>query len=190
MFGNTTSAHNLQDLFAALERVIGEARQLAAATAEGIDQLSFSPYYAYHAAIEQYEALRVTIEEKLPRLAAGSRPANRARLLEADRRLLALTIQSAFTYLSVLSTFRRLPEGAREVVMRELAQLRNVRERLRSPGHARQLGRELQAPLDTAEKILVEVMEKAPSLLDFEGPSRSPERPANAADAASGSPRA
>ena len=190
MFGNTSSARHLQDQFDALERVIGEARELAVTTAEGVDQLSFSPYYAYHAAIERYEALRVAIEEKLPRLAAGSRPASRTRLLEADRELLALTIQSAFTYFSVLSTFRMLPQGARDLVMRELAQLRAARERLRSPGHAGQLARDLEVALYTAEEILMEVMEKAPSLLNFEGPSRSRKRPAKTGDATSGPPRA
>lgn len=172
MFGNTTSVRNLQELFAALDRVIGEVAQLAAKTQEGIGQHSFSPYYAYRAAIDQYEALHVTIDAKIARLPSQAKAANQEKLLEFERRLLALTIRSAFTYFFALSAIPILPIGIREMFMRELRELREARERLQTPEHASQLPADLTSDLDTAEEILVEVMEKAPSLLNFEGPKR------------------
>jgi hypothetical protein len=172
LFGNTTSVRNLQELFSALDRVIGEVAQLAVKTQEAIGQHSFSPYYAYRAAIDQYEALHVTIDSKIARLPAASRVPYRTKLLEFERRLLALTIKSAFNCFSALAAISILPIGIRELLMRELRELRDARERLQSDEHAGQLSPELEADLDTAEEILVQVMEKAPSLLNFEGPTR------------------
>jgi hypothetical protein len=169
-------------MFGALDRILGEVALLAAKTQAGIAKHSFSPYYAYRAAIDQYVALHVTIESRISRLPSNTRAPHRARLLEFERRLLALTINSAFTYFFALSAIPILPIGIKELFMRELRELREARERLQSPEHAGQLPDSLQMDLDTAEEILIEVMEKAPSLLSFDGPAHDPD-PATAAPA-------
>jgi hypothetical protein len=170
VFADPASIRNLQELFDALDRVIGEVNALAEDTQAGIARHSFSPYYAYRAAIDQYEALYVTIESKIRRLPSSSQVPYAQRLLGFERRLLSLTIKAAFAYFFALSAIPILPIGIRELFMRELRELREARERLHAPEHADQLPEDLEMDLDTAEEILIEVMEKAPSLLNFDGP--------------------
>jgi hypothetical protein len=171
LFADPIQIRNLQGLFDALDRIVGEVAALAAETQAGISRHSFSPYYSYRAAIDQYEALHVTIDSKIKRLPGNSRAPHAAKLLEFERRLLGLTIKSAFTYFFALSAIPILPIGIKELFTRELKELRDARERLHAPEHAGQLPPELEGDLDTAEEILIEVMEKAPSLLNFDGPA-------------------
>jgi hypothetical protein len=171
VFHDANALRSLDELLTALDRVIDEVAQLAERTQDGISRHVFSPYYAYRASIDQCEALQVTIDAKIAKLPAAARPPQLARLLELERRLLALTVKSAFTYFFALSAIPILPMGIKELFMRELRELREARERLRAPEHATVLPPELAMDLDTAEEILIEVMEKAPSLLHFEGAS-------------------
>ena len=170
MFTDAAAIRKLQELFEALDRVIDEVAVLADETQHGISKHSFSPYYAYRAAIDQYEALHVTVDGKIQRLPSNARSPHKARLLEFERRLLSTTIKAAFTYFFALSAIPILPVGIREMFMRELRELRDARERLRSPDHGNLVPPDLSDDLDVAEEILVEVMAKAPSLLSFDKP--------------------
>jgi hypothetical protein len=55
----------------------------------------------------------------------------------------------------------------REVFAQELRHLNDAKTELRSPLHAGKLATDLEQDLETAELILNEVIDKAPSLVDF-----------------------
>ena len=154
-------------LLVALERLTDQAKDRAREARVGVERHTFAPYHAYRAAIAEYEALVSVIEGRLE----GQPPAlvakTRERLLASRRRALTLSIETAFKLFFALSAFASLPIGVREVFAQELQHLNDAKTELRSPAHAGRLAADLEQNLETAEMILNEVIEKAPSLVDF-----------------------
>ena len=91
----------------------------------------------------------------------------KGRLAASRRKALTLSIKAAFNIFFALSAFPNLPVGVREVFTQELRHLNDAKTELRSPLHAGKLATDLEQDLETAELILNEVIDKAPSLVDF-----------------------
>ena len=69
----------------------------------------------------------------------------------------------------MLSANPILPMGAREIFVAELRSLHDAAEKLKRPNYAGKLGPDLDRDLETASLILEEIIDKAPSLLNFRG---------------------
>lgn len=166
------------ELMAALDRTILEVRNHARLARAAISKHSFQAYHEYRDLIDQYEALDATIRGRLPKLAGDERQHYEDRLLQNERRLLGITVKAAFDTLFALSAISNLPIGTKELFTRELEALNAARLRLRSPEHAGKLPADLEQDLETAQLILLEVMDKAPSLASFDpelpGPAANP----------------
>ena len=159
----------IDELLAALDRLIVQAAARAKAARTGIEKHTFAPYHAYRAAIAEYQALVSVIEGRLEGLSPELVHRTRARLLVSRRRVLKTSIRAAFEFFFQLSAIPTLPLGVREVFAQELRHLHATREELRSPDHEGQLPPDLEQDLETAEAILNEVMGKAPALVSFDG---------------------
>jgi hypothetical protein len=83
--------------------------------------------------------------------------------------MLALLVRASMRFFFVLSANPILPMGAREIFMAELRSLHDAAEKLNRPNYAGKLGPELGRDLETASLILVEIIDKAPGLLNFRG---------------------
>jgi hypothetical protein len=158
----------LDELHAALDRLIGQANQRADAARAGIERHTFAPYYAYRAAIAEYQALVIVIEARLEGLPSAVVKASQERLLTSRRHVLQLSVRAAFQFFLILSAYPSLPFGVREVFTQELAHLHAAKAELRSPEHAGKIPSDLEQDLETAETILREVIEKAPTFINFD----------------------
>lgn len=159
----------IDELLAALERLIVQAAERSKAARAGIEKHTFAPYHAYRAGIAEYQALVSVIDGRLEGLPPALVHRTRGRLLAARRRVLKTSIRAAFEFFFALSAIPNLPLGVREVFAQELRHLHATREELRSPDHEGQLPPDLEQDLETAETILKEVMDKAPALVSFDG---------------------
>lgn len=157
----------IDELLVALERLTEQAKDKAREARVGVERHTFAPYHAYRAAIAEYEALVSVIEGRLEGMPAGIVSKTREKLAASRRRALTLSIKAAFNIFFALSAFSSLPIGVREVFNQELRHLNDAKTELRSPLHAGKLAADLEQDLETAEMILNEVIEKAPSLVDF-----------------------
>jgi hypothetical protein len=157
----------IDELLVALERLTEQAKERAREARVGVERHTFAPYHAYRAAIAEYEALVSVIEGRLAGMPAGVVSKAREKMAASRRRALTLSIKAAFNIFFALSAFASLPIGVREVFNQELRHLNDAKTELRSPVHAGKLAPDLEQDLETAEMILNEVIEKAPSLVDF-----------------------
>jgi len=157
----------IDQLLLALERLTEQARERARDARIGVERHTFAPYHAYRAAIAEYEALVSVIEGRLEGQPAAVTSKTKERLAASRRKALTLSIKAAFNIFFALSAFASLPIGVREVFTQELRHLNDAKAELRSPLHAGKLAPDLEQDLETAELILNEVIDKAPSLVDF-----------------------
>jgi hypothetical protein len=161
-------AKDTDTLLAALERQIERSAQLAAAAREGINHHTFAPYRKFRGSVDEYQALCTLIEERLEKVAGPTADPARERLFTLQREMLALLIRSSLEFFFGLSAIPLLPFGVRELFAEELHSLYDTQSRLRQPEHQGKCPESLEQDLGTAELILLEVMEKAPSLVNFD----------------------
>ncbi|HWK45605.1 MAG TPA: hypothetical protein VNT30_12860 [Stellaceae bacterium] len=158
----------LDKLLAALDRAIGEVSTQAEMTHTAITNHSFGAYYDYRDSISQYDALVVTINHRKSSVPLSAQERITRYLLVRERRVLAVIIRATFDFFYALSAIPVLPIGIRELFAREINSLEVTKTRLRSPEHEGHLAPELQEDLELAQEILTEIMQKAPSLLNFD----------------------
>ena len=167
----TRASNKFSQLLRALDDSLGELEAHAVRARQGIGIRSLAPYYEYRAKLDEYHSLVTVIENALPGLSAKNRDLVRDRLRQSERRMLALVIQAALDFFFALSAIPILPIGIRECFAQELKSLHRAQNRLQAPEHADNLSPGLAGDLETAELILAEIMEKAPSLVNF-GPEQ------------------
>jgi hypothetical protein len=158
---------SLRALVLALDGAIEAIKSRAERTKHGIGLHSFAPYHSYREAIDQYAALDATIRGRFRLVDKDAREALGEVLLHSERRFITTTVKASVDFFFALSAISVLPLGTKELFERELGFLHTAAERLRSPDHAGDFAAELEPDLEMAEQILVEIMEKAPSLTDF-----------------------
>ena len=86
-----------------------------------------------------------------------------------DGLMLTLLIKASLRFFFVLSANPILPLGAREIFIAELRSLHEAHEKLSRPEYAGRFDNSVASDLDMAEAILDEIIDKAPSLLQFDG---------------------
>ncbi len=79
----------------------------------------------------------------------------------------SIVMRGALSFLSTISNDDYLPLGSRELFLRELRTLNDAQMRLSEERYQHRLGAEAQREMQTAERILSEVIEKAPTLMSF-----------------------
>lgn len=164
----------------ALDRMTREIKGHAQAARTGIERHTFAPYHFYRDRVLEHEALVAVIRAQRDGLSADQTALIDKKLLAVERAMLAHAIRSALQFLFALSAIANLPYGVRETFMSELQSLQAARNLLRSPTHSGALPPDLEADLETAETILVEVMERAPSLISFDSAGSSEPRSGSA----------
>jgi len=158
----------LDKLLVALDHAIAEVSEQAALTHAAITHHSFSAYYDYRDSISQYDALVVTIAHRKLSVPATAQERISRYLLGRERRLLTIVIRATFDFFYALSAIPSLPIGIRELFAREINSLEVTKTRLMAPVHEGHLPAELEQDLELAQEILAEIMQKAPSLLNFD----------------------
>jgi hypothetical protein len=161
---------SIAELTAALKRLWAEAATLAEHAYIAIQHHSYEPYWTFRAKIEEHAALVAVLRNRL----SGLRELRVKGVDELDRsinreeqEIVMLTVKACLKFCFALSANPWLPIGARETFIHEIGALQEAR-RLLEQAPAESLPAGLLDDIDTARMILEEVIEKSPSLDDFD----------------------
>ncbi|MBB6254310.1 hypothetical protein [Nitrospirillum iridis] len=153
-------------LLEALERQSRESTQLAKQAEAAAARDSFEAYNAFRNKVGEFRALCILVEGRL-RSMEGNVDDMRERYAQLDTLMLSLLVRASMRFFFVLSAKTVLPLGAREIFVTELRSLYDASEKLRKPEYANRLNESIRGELETAEMILEEIIDKAPSMLQF-----------------------
>lgn len=158
----------VESLLDALDRQARESAQLGKEAEQAASRGNFEAYTAFRNKIGEFRALCILIEGRL-RHVENDNPGGplHERYYDLDTRILALLIHCSMRLFFILSAKTVLPLGAREIFVTELRSLYEASEKLRTPIYSGRLSDSVRSELETAEMILEEIIDKAPSLLQF-----------------------
>jgi hypothetical protein len=177
---------SIAELAAALKRLWAEAATLAEHAYIAIQHHSYEPYWTFRDKIDEHAALVAVLRGRLATLrdlrVKGVDELARS-IDREEQEIVMLTVKACLKFCFALSANPWLPIGARETFIHEIDALQQSRELLeKAPADSLPAG--LLDDIDTARMILEEVIEKSPSLDDFDRPSAAAEAPADEAAAA------
>jgi hypothetical protein len=161
---------SMAELVKALKRLWAEAASLAEHAYIAIQQHSFGPYWTFRAKLGEHAALVAVIRGRIQNL-------RELRIRQADlvaaavdreeQEILILTVKACLKFCFALSANPWLPMGARETFIHEIDALTQARQTLEKSAQEK-LPQGLLDDLDTARMILEEIIDKSPSLANFE----------------------
>lgn len=157
------------EMLTAMERKAKEVLEMAATAETEATKNSYSMYDEFVRKATDFDTLAILVEQRISHMEMGS--GNQGELEEQYDALKMLVahglIKASMKFFFVLSTSNMLPLGARNLFTSELRRLYALKNELTSPKYKGKLSEERMADLETAEHILQEIIDKAPSLLDF-----------------------
>ena len=155
---------HIPELVGGLRRLRCEAVLLAMEAYEAIQHSSYEPYWLFREKLDEHGALIEVIRGRLPHLKEAEPVA--ASLDDEEIEILVLAVQSCLKFCYALSARPLLPVGARETFFHELDALRQARRVFEALAKEK-LPAGILDELDQALMLLEEIVEKAPSLVDF-----------------------
>jgi hypothetical protein len=165
----TYSRGEAANLIQALDRQLREAVKLSTIAQNEAARQSFVAYQQFREKVGEFKALCILVESRLKNLSDPGAGDLRAEYERIDTLMLALLVKASMKFFFVLSANTVLPLGAREIFISELRSLYEANEKLRSAKYEGRLDPGIVNDIETAEMILEEIIDKAPSLLQFGG---------------------
>jgi hypothetical protein len=162
--------------------------QVLARTKEDVARSSFSAYKRFADAVSDFDSFCILIEYRIKKVPPGDeRTALEAHFHSARVGQMARQLKTSIELMGLVAVARELPLGAKELFLRELRAIYNLKNALSGPPYAEGLQGETVHDVELAEKILHEIIERAPALLDL---SMSLDGEAGEGDAEGGTPPA
>lgn len=156
-----------QDMLVALERQAREIIIVAQKAQSTATKHSFNVYRQFRESVSEFETFGILIENRLRNLDTGRDPRLDEQFDALNVLISKSVIKASTQFFLALSKSPALPLGSREVFLQELRSLHEARNKLSDPRYQRMLDEEAHRNLQIAENILTEIIERAPSLLDF-----------------------
>lgn len=151
----------LDEKSAAVDSAIAGARA-------GIAQSAFAAYKKFSDAIADFDGFCILIEYRIKKAPPGpARASLEARLLTARTHAMSRMLAASIQLIGGLASHKEFPLGAKEIFLRELRSLYALKNALSQEPYASQLGAETAPDVELAEKILREIIDKAPALLEL-----------------------
>jgi hypothetical protein len=158
-------------LVGALKRLRAEATRLAEQAYLAIQNHSFEPYWTFRAKLNEHAALMAVIRGRAPQhgeMRQAGVEGVMAAVDHAEQQILILTVRASLKFCFALSANPWLPVGARETFSHEIDTLKHAREVLELVP-VDELPQDLLDEIGMAQMILEEIIQKSPSLADFDG---------------------
>ena len=152
-----------------LERRVRDPYPLSGSVRTSFEKHSFEQYVDMRNLLSECKALIVIIEN---RLASAREAGEETARLEDNLALLTTQLwetllATALEFFRSVASSTRLPLGSRDVFVRELKTLHDARSLLQRPPYSARVEQVTMDNLDKAEKILREIIARAPGLLDL-----------------------
>ena len=157
----------VQKLLDALEVHATEVAGVAEEAQKRAARNSFKAYQHFRNKTGEFETFSILIEGRLDHLEGGADPRLQGHFDDLTTFTYKQLIKTSIKFLWVLAQGTELPLGTREVFVQELKSLYDTKKKLAEPRYATRLDDDAKRNLNVAEEILTEIIDKAPSLLQF-----------------------
>ncbi len=149
---------------------IGELSASATAHNEAAVSTSFSEYQKFRDLSAGCLTFTIIIQNRVDRVGAsdpGLAKEFGSRLDTQTVQVWGILLKGALEFFQVISQNDSLPLGTRDVFTRELRTLHEAGKIFRDPRYVERADESMRKNADVAEKILLEIIEKAPGLLEI-----------------------
>jgi len=133
---------------------------------KGVD-VQFKDYLDFQNLTSELLTFLIIIDKKLQGLDQNSQGELIDRFDDLVVAIWSILLKGALSFFVVISEDQYLPLGSREVFTRELRTLNEAQVKLSASPYKEKVPVETKRQLETAERILIKVIEKAPSLLEL-----------------------
>lgn len=162
------SPQEVTRLLGALERQAKEALKLAQQAEQDAHKHSYEMYYTFRSKVQEFETCSIIVEERLKNMASSRKASLEQQFNKLNALMLGIVVRASLNFFYVLSANTHLPMGAREIFLSELRNLYNAKNKLENPAYGSMVDSETAENLQTAEEILAEIIDRAPSMLNLE----------------------
>jgi hypothetical protein len=171
MIKKTYKKSEVVEMLTAMERKAREVLKMAETAESEATKNSFGMYDEFVRKATDFDTLAILVEQRIANMdmAVDNRPELEEQYDSLKMLVAHGLIKASMKFFFVLSTATTLPLGARNLFSSELRRLYTLKNELNSPKYEGKLGEEKLADLETAELILQEIIDKAPSMLNFSG---------------------
>ncbi len=156
-------------MLTAMERKATEVLKMAAAAEADANKNSYGMYDEFVRKATDFDTLAILVEQRIANIEIGA--TNQSELEEQYDSLKMLVahglIKASMKFFFVLSAATTLPLGAKNLFSSELRRLYALKNELSLPKYEGKLAEDKLSDLETAELILQEIIDKAPSMLSF-----------------------
>ncbi|MBI3506138.1 MAG: hypothetical protein HY059_14970 [Proteobacteria bacterium] len=149
------------------EKAEGIAEVLAH-TKEDVARSSYSAYKRFADAVSDFDSFCILIEYRIKKVEPGEeRTTLDARFHSARVGQMARQLKTSIELMALVASAKELPLGAKELFLRELRAIYTLKNALSGPPYSTGLQGDTVHDVELAEKILHEIIERAPALLDL-----------------------
>lgn len=145
----------------------GEINAVADEAQRRAEKNSFKAYQAFRNKAGEFETFSILIEGRLDHLEGGADRKLQGHFDDLTALTYKLLIKTSIQFLWVLVQHTELPLGTREIFVQELRTLYETKKKLGEERYRSRLDEEARRKIHVAEEILTEIIDKAPSLLQF-----------------------
>ena len=131
------------------------------------DTNNITAYLPFREEVENFRALSILITDRLGAMTSARKDELEMQFHKLQVLMLKLVIRTSLKFFFVMSAKSLLPLGAREMFELELKTLHDAETMLSDPRFESDLDEEARDNLTLTKNILQEIIDHAPSLLDF-----------------------
>jgi hypothetical protein len=163
----TYSRSEVELLLGSLERSATAVIKTAAVASAEARPDKFRSFQAFRKSCDDFDTLSTLIEHRLKNMTAGHEKDLQQKFEELTLFLLGATMTASLHFLRVLAEQDALPLGSRDMFARELRHLHSAQEKMDQPQYVSRIGDRTKADIKAAEEILIEIIDRSSTLLDF-----------------------
>ncbi|WP_142849717.1 hypothetical protein [Telmatospirillum sp. J64-1] len=162
---------SLATLVSLLEEQATEILEMRHMAERAMSNSTFADYTAFRQKVVEFEMFSMIVEHRIQNMIGSHDGRLQYQLERLNIRVLNHLIGASVRFFEAMSG-GNLPLGSRELFISELKALYDAKQQLSNISCATDLPEDAERNMRRAEKILREIIERAPSLLDF---SRKPD---------------
>lgn len=166
-----TPREEIEQFLRILEKRIRQLGDTVAAAADGLDpdspEISFADYVRSRDLSSECWAFSIVIERRLDNYQGPDKSKMRERFDDLTINIWSMLLSCSLYFLDSLSRREYLPIGSREIFVREIKTLYDAHKLLADPRYEHRISETLRRQHHRAERILNEIIERAPALLNL-----------------------
>ena len=161
------SGNKIEGFLSILEQRITKIQAISYIPEEHPSEIYFDDYLHFCNMMDECLSFLIIIERHLTRLPDPRRTELQNKFEELSVAVWSVLLDGSLRFLKVISTKELLPVGTRHIFVHELRTLHDAEKNLKQEKYEKYLDKNVIARRKTAERILNEVIERAPRLLQF-----------------------